>query len=76
MYGRIFRGCDPIFPENGGTSTLARGVALARGDSMSSNQSAISQWGWGFHILRSGIDPENICFRSRVLGDLYIWKYF
>ena len=30
--------------------------------SMSPGQSAITQWDWGFHTLRDGIDPGNVCF--------------
>ena len=27
---------------------------------MSPSQSAITQWGWGFHTLRGGIDPGSM----------------
>ena len=41
---------------------------------MSSSQSAITQWGRGFHTVRGGIDPENLFFRPRVVGVVEIWK--
>ena len=43
---------------------------------MSPSQSAITQWGWGFHTLRGGIDPGDVSFRPRVVGDVEIWKSF
>ena len=39
-----------------------------RAGSMSPGQSAISQWGWGFHSRRGGIDPGDLCFHQRVVG--------
>ena len=44
---------------------------------MSSSQSAINQWGWGFHTVRASIDQGDFRFRARVCrsyGDL--GKYF
>ena len=35
---------------------------------MSPSQSAITQWGWGLHTLRGGIDPRDLHLRSRVVG--------
>ena len=29
---------------------------------------ATSQWGWGFHSRRGGIDSGDLCFRQRVVG--------
>ena len=43
---------------------------------MSLSQLAASQLGWGFHILRRGIDPGNVRLRPRVVGVLEIWKDF
>ena len=43
---------------------------------MSVIQSATSQWGWGFHTLRSGIDPGDPRFRPWVVGVLEIWNDF
>ena len=40
------------------------------------SQSATCQWGWGFYILRGGIDPGKPRFRPRVVGVVEIWKYF
>ena len=42
--------------------------------SMSPSQSAITQWVWGFHTLRGGIDPGDFHFRPRVVGVVDIWK--
>ena len=43
---------------------------------MSPSQSAITQWGWGFHILRGGINPGDLRFRPRVVVVAEIWKDF
>jgi len=49
-------------------------------DSMSPSESAISQWGWGFHTVRGYIDPRDHRFSSRVVGivdicnDLRLWS--
>ena len=39
------------------------GQLSLREGSMSPSQSAVTQWGWGFHTLRSGIDPGDMCYR-------------
>ena len=41
---------------------------------MSPSQSEITQWGWGFHTLRSGIDPGDLRFRLWVVRVVQIWK--
>ena len=38
-----------------------------RAGSMSSSQSAITQWSWGFHTLQGGIDPGDLPVRPRLL---------
>ena len=43
---------------------------------MSPSQSATTQWGWGFHTLRGGIDTDDLSVRPRVVGVVGIWKYF
>ena len=43
---------------------------------MSPRQSATSQWDWGFHTLRGGIDPGDLRFRTRVVGAVDVWKDF
>ena len=43
---------------------------------MRPSQSVITQWGWGFHTLRGGIDPENLRLRPRVVGVVEIWNDF
>ena len=50
------------------------GQLLARAGSMSLSQSATSLWGWSFHIVWGGIDPEDRSFRVRVVGVEDIWK--
>ena len=35
---------------------------------------AITQWPWGFHTLRGGIDTGDLRFRPRALGVVEIWK--
>ena len=40
------------------------------------SQSAISQWGWGFHTVRGGIDPGYHRFLPRFVGVADVWNYF
>ena len=40
------------------------------------SQSAISQWGWGFHTVRGGIDPEDHRSRPRFVEVADVRKYF
>ena len=47
---------------------LAFQLSPRAGSMVSSSQSAITQWGWGFHTLRSGIDPGELRCRLRVVG--------
>ena len=65
MYGRISDSVMRIYPPR---VTLA----LCR----SPSQSAIGQWGSGFHTVRSGSDPVDHCFRPRVYLVLDVWKDF
>ena len=44
------------------------GKLSPRNGSMSPSQSEITQWGWGFHIQRGGIDPGNLRFCTHVVG--------
>ena len=39
-------------------------------------QSAITQWGWGFHTLRGGTDLGDLCFLPRVVGVVEAWREF
>ena len=61
-----------ILPGCRETSALARGKLSPRASSMGPIQSAITQWGWGFHTLRGGIDPRDLRFRPRVFRGLEI----
>ena len=36
----------------------------------------MSQWSWGFHTVRGGIDPGDRRFRPRVVGVVDVWKIF
>ena len=38
------------------------------------SQSAIGQWGWGFHTVRGGFDPGNNRFRPQIVGVVMVWK--
>ena len=40
------------------------------------NQSAFSQWCWGFHTVQSYIDPRDHRFRPRCFGVAVTWKDF
>ena len=57
MEGFLNRGWELILPGGGGISALARGQLSLRTGSMSPRQSAITQWGWGFHTLRGRLRP-------------------
>ena len=71
----LTRGWEHILPGCGGTAALVRGATLAA-RWLHEPQSAITQWGWGFHTLRGGIDPGDLRFRPRVVGVVEIWKDF
>ena len=43
---------------------------------MSPSQSVISQWGWGFHTVRDGIDPEDDPFSSPGCWSCGCWEGF
>ena len=60
----------------GGASTLSRGATSPRVGCMSSGQSATSQWRWGFHTVRGGINPGDLRFRPLFVGVVEIWKDF
>ena len=49
---------------------------MPRAGSMNLSQSATSQWGLGFHALRGGFDPGDLCFYRRVVEVREIWKDF
>ena len=44
------------------------GQLSPRVGSMSTSESAISQWGWDFHTARSGIDPGDLRFLLQFVG--------
>ena len=52
------------------------GKLSPRNGSMSPSQSAITQWGWGFHIQRGGIDQGNLRFCTHVVRVVSICKNF
>ena len=47
-----------------------------RAGSMGPSQSEITQWGWGFHTLFGGIDPEDHRSRPGNVRVVEIWKDF
>ena len=40
------------------------------------SQSAIDQWGWGFHPVRGGFDPGDNRFRPQVVEAVTVLKGF
>ena len=68
MEGFLTRGWEISSPGVAGLRRLPEGQLSARAGSMSPSQSTIIQWGWGFRILRGGIDPGDVRFRPRVDG--------
>ena len=74
MEGILLRGWEFILFVCGGTSTLAKRATLAA-RWLHERQPISNQpgWGWGFHTVRSGINPGDLRFRPRVVGvvDIY-----
>ena len=52
------------------------GQLSQRAGSMSPSQSVMTQWGWGFHTLRGGIDLVGLRFRPGAVGVVDVWKDF
>ena len=63
-------------PGVAGPRRCAERQLAPRAGSMSPNQSEITQWGWGFHTLRGGIDPGDLRFRPQVVGVVEMWTDF
>ena len=63
-------------PGAAGRRPLPKGQLSPRAGSMTPSQSAITQWGWGFHTLWGGIDAGDLRFRPRVVGVDEIWTDF
>ena len=40
------------------------------------SQSATGQWGWVFHTVQGGFDPEDHRFRLQVVGVVDVWSEF
>ena len=76
MEGFLTRGWNLSSPDAAGRRRWPEGQLLPRAGYMSPSQSAIAQWGWGFHTLRGGIDPRDLRCRPRVVGFAEIWKDF
>ena len=77
MEGFLIRGWELLFsPGAAGPRRWPEGQLSPRAGFMSPSRSAITQWGWGFHTLRGGIDPGNLRFRPRVVRVVDVWKDF
>ena len=75
MEGFLMRGWGPILTV--GPRRWPGGTLSPRAGSMSRSQSAISQWGPGFHTVRSCIDdPGDLGLRPRVVAVVEIWEDF
>ena len=37
------------------------------------SQSEIDRWGWGFHTVRGGINPDDIRVHPRLVGVVDVW---
>ena len=61
MYGRIYYPGVTSYPPRVALGRRTPGWGLAS-----------SQWGWGFHTVRGGIDPGVHHFRPRFVG-LYVY---
>ena len=75
---RVFSSRDKTLSSPGaaGPRRWPEGQLSQRAGSMSLIQSATRQSGWGFHTLRGGIDPGDLCFRPQVVGIVDTWKDF
>ena len=76
MEGFPIRGWEIIFPGCGGLSALARGATLAARWLHEPQPISNHPVGLGFHTLRGGIDPGDLRFRPRFVGDVETWKDF
>ena len=73
---RVFSSRDKTLSSPGaaGPRRWPEGQLSPCAGSMSLIQSATSQWGWGFHTLKGGIDPGDLCSRPRGVGVVEIWR--
>ena len=63
--GFQMQGWETTFSGAAERRCCSEGQLLPRAGSVSSSQSAISQWGWGLHTVRCEIDPGDLRFRPR-----------
>ena len=61
-------------PGAAGPRRWPEGQLSPHAGAMSPSQSAITQWDWGFHNARGGIDPGDLCFRPPVVGVVEVWR--
>ena len=84
LRGRIDPGDHRIRPPSVGVLDAWKdlssgdGILPSPGGACSTNpsQSTISELGWGFYIVRGGIDPGDYRFRPRFIGVADTWKDF
>ena len=77
MEGFLIRGWGLTPPPGAaGPRRWSEGQLSPRSGSTNLSQSAASQWGWGFHTVRGGIDPGDHRFRPRIVGVIEVWKDF
>ena len=67
MEGFLIRGRERILPGCGGTSTLLQGATLAARWLRELQPISNQPWGSGFHTVRGGIDPWDLCYHPRVV---------
>ena len=65
----VYRYMEGFFPAMGSYTPRVPLVA-------NPSQSAISEWGWGFHIVQGGIDPGDHRFRAQFVAVEDVWTDF
>ena len=76
MEGFLTRGGKLSSPGAAGPRRWPKGQLSPRAGSRSPRQSAITQWGRGFHTLLGGNDLGDLSLRFWVVGVVEIWKGF
>ena len=69
-------GDETLSPGAAGPRRCPERELSPRAGSMTLSQLATSQWRWGFHTLRGGIDAGDLRFSPQVVGVVEIWKDF
>ena len=64
--GPLDRGWDPIY-SGGGAGSTCKPWRIKK---------TVGRWGWDFHTVRRGINPDYIRVRPRVVGVVHLWMSY